>query len=129
MCVHVHACECVRQWLSPLVVLCKSLSHPKPALLSGDLIDLHDSVWGAVKKTGSSEEMREDSTIILSKIRRGTAQSHLNKKKKKCPFFGGGLMVLLILHTIGTSLHLPHCRIEIALLIKEALQLLCQGKK
>ncbi len=28
-------------------------------------------------------------------------------------------MALLILHTIGASLHLSHCRIEIALLIKD----------
>ncbi|MEQ2226352.1 hypothetical protein ILYODFUR_026619 [Ilyodon furcidens] len=45
--------------LSPLVVLCKSLSHPKLVLLSDDLIDLHDSVWGPVKETWSSRKMRE----------------------------------------------------------------------
>lgn len=57
MCVHV----CVGHVLSPLVVFCKSLSHPKPVLLSDDLIDLHDSVWGPVKKTGSSGKMRKRS--------------------------------------------------------------------
>lgn len=66
VCVHVHACVCVRHVLSPLVVLCKSLSHPKPALLSDDLIDLHDSVWGPVKKTGSRGEMREKTATSSS---------------------------------------------------------------
>lgn len=59
LCIHVHACVCVRHIHSPSVVLCKSLSHPKPVPLSDDLIDLHDSVWGAVKETASSGEMRE----------------------------------------------------------------------
>lgn len=58
-CMCVYMCVCVRHILSPLVVFCKSLSHPKPLLLSDDLIDLHDSIRGTVKKTGSSGEMRE----------------------------------------------------------------------
>lgn len=73
--VHV----CVGHILSPLVVFCKSLSHPKPVLLSDDLIDLHDSVWGPVNKTGSGGDC---TIIILFKIRRGTPQSHLNNKNK-----------------------------------------------
>lgn len=81
---------------------------------------LSGELW---KRQGPVE--REDCTIILSKIRRGTAQSHLNKKS---PFLRGW-MALLILHTIGVSLHLSHCRIEIALLIKDPLELICQGKK
>lgn len=50
-------------------------------LLSDDLIDLHETVWGAVKETRSDRETGEHCTIILSKIRRGTPQSHLNNKK------------------------------------------------
>lgn len=76
---------CVRHILSPLVVFCKSLSHLKPVLPS-DMIDLHESAWGTVKKTRSGRESKEDCTIILSKIRRRTAQSHLNNKK--VPFKG-----------------------------------------
>lgn len=50
--------ECVS-----LVLSCKSLSHPKPVLLSDDLLDLHETVWGSVKKAESSEEMREGTTL------------------------------------------------------------------
>lgn len=114
VCVHVHARVEVRLILSPLVVFCKSLSHPKPVLLSDDLIDLHESVWGTVKTTKSSGETGEKTAPSSFKIRRGTEQSHLNKKN--VPFLlGGGGKAPLILHTIGASLHLSHCRIEIAL--------------
>lgn len=86
-----------------LVVFCKSLSHPKPELLSDDLIDLHESVWGAVKATGSDRETGKHCTITLSKIRSGTPQSHLNNKKVFF-FFKGMALLILILHTIGPSL-------------------------
>lgn len=111
---------------SPLLVFCKSLSHPKPELLSDDLIDLHESVWGAVKETGSDRETGEHCTITLSKIRRGTLQSHLNNKKRAFFLKGMALLILIvILHTIAASLPSPHCRREIALLIKDCRELIC----
>lgn len=87
VCVHVHARVEVGHILSPLVVFCKSLSHPKPVLLSDDLIDLHESVWGTVKTTESSGETAEKTAPSSFKIRRGTEQSHLNKKMSLFFFF------------------------------------------
>lgn len=130
VCACVYVCVCFCPILSPLVVFCMSLSHPKPELLSDDLIDLHESVWGPVKETGSSGETRDGHNH--HPLQNKKRDSHTSIQKRKRLFLGDavwGLMALLMLHTIGTSLHLSHCRIEMDPLIKDPLKLICQGRK
>lgn len=66
--------------------------------LSGDL-------WN---RQGSEETREWTTPSSPSKIRRGTAQSHLNKR---CPFFGGWI-AHLILYTIGTNPALPFVELK-----------------
>lgn len=104
-------CVCVCAHPLPIGRLLQVIITPRSlVLLSHDLIDLHDFVWGAVKrracgrqKTAPSSSSPKEEEGRHSHTFAGEKSAFFFKKEKKRE----GWLALLILHTIGASPHLP----------------------